>query len=60
LPRVTKVVPIARLAVDILPRVEDRDPWVPSPELRRILQEAPSDPALLDDLVDVRGIELDD
>ncbi len=45
---------------DILPHVEQRDPWVPSSELRRIVLEAPTDPDLLADLADVRGAELDD
>lgn len=45
---------------DILPHVEQRDPWVSSSELRRIVHEAPADPGLLDDLSDVRGAELDD
>lgn len=49
-----------RPVADILPHVERRDPWVASSELRRILQEAPADPDLLDDLADVRGAEIDD
>lgn len=49
-----------RPVADILPHVESRDPWVPSSELRRIVQESPADPTLLDDLADVRGAELDD
>ena len=49
-----------RPVADILPHVERRDPWVSSSELRRIVQEVPADPALLDDLADVRGAELDD
>lgn len=49
-----------RPVADILPHVEKRDPWVSSGELRRILREAPADPALLDDLADIRGAELDD
>jgi hypothetical protein len=44
----------------MLPQIEQRDPWVPSPELRQIVWEAPADPALLEDLDDVRGAELDD
>ena len=47
-----------RPVADILPHAEDRDPWVPAAELRRIVREAPADPGLLDDLVDVRGAEL--
>jgi len=49
-----------RPVADIVPHAEQRDPWVPSSELRRILSEAPADPALLEDLADVRGAELDD
>jgi len=49
-----------RPVADILPHAEQRDPWVASSELRRILREAPADVALLDDLADVRGAELDD
>jgi hypothetical protein len=37
-----------------------RSPWVRSTELRRILEEAPADPALLEDLADARGTEVDD
>jgi antitoxin (DNA-binding transcriptional repressor) of toxin-antitoxin stability system len=49
-----------RPVADILPHVEERDPWIPASELRRIVHEAPSDPGLLDDLDDVRGAEFDD
>ena len=49
-----------RPVADILPHVEQRDPWVSSSELRRIVHDAPADPGLLDDLDDVRGAELDD
>jgi antitoxin (DNA-binding transcriptional repressor) of toxin-antitoxin stability system len=49
-----------RPVADILPHLEERDPWVSSSELRRIVQEAPADPGLLDDLDDVRGAKLDD
>ncbi len=49
-----------RPVADILPHVEQRDPWVSSSELRRIVREAPADPGLLDDLADVRGAELDE
>jgi antitoxin (DNA-binding transcriptional repressor) of toxin-antitoxin stability system len=49
-----------RPVADIFPHVENRDPWVASSELRRIIKEAPADPGLLDDLADVRGAELDD
>lgn len=49
-----------RPVADILPHAESRDPWVPSSELRRVLREAPADFALLADLADIRGAELDD
>jgi antitoxin (DNA-binding transcriptional repressor) of toxin-antitoxin stability system len=49
-----------RPVADILPHAEDRDPWVPAAELRRIVREAPADRGLLDALADVRGAELDD
>jgi antitoxin (DNA-binding transcriptional repressor) of toxin-antitoxin stability system len=49
-----------RPVADILPHVEDRDPWVPAAALRRILEDAPADQALLADLADVRAVELDD
>ncbi len=48
-----------RPVADIVPHVEVRDPWVPSGELRRIVSEAPADPALLDDLAEIRNAELD-
>jgi antitoxin (DNA-binding transcriptional repressor) of toxin-antitoxin stability system len=49
-----------RPVADIFPHVEERDPWVSSERLRRIVREAPADPGLLEDLDDVRGAELDD
>jgi antitoxin (DNA-binding transcriptional repressor) of toxin-antitoxin stability system len=49
-----------RPVADIVPHIEARDPWVPSAELRRIRGEAAADPALLTDLADVRGAEIDD
>lgn len=49
-----------RPVADILPHAEDRDPWLPAAELRRIVREAPADPELLNDLADVRGAELDE
>lgn len=48
-----------RPVADIVPHVEDREPWVPASELRRILGEAPADAGLLTDLADIRGAELD-
>jgi antitoxin (DNA-binding transcriptional repressor) of toxin-antitoxin stability system len=49
-----------RPVADILPHAEERDPWVSSEQLRRVVREAPADPGLLDDLDDVRRAELDD
>jgi antitoxin (DNA-binding transcriptional repressor) of toxin-antitoxin stability system len=49
-----------RPVADIVPHVEDRDPWVPAAELRRILREAPADRGLLEDLAEIREAELDD
>ena len=49
-----------RPIADITPHVEQRDPWVPAGELRRIVADAAADRGLLDDLADVRGDELDD
>lgn len=49
-----------RPVADIVPHIEERDPWVSSSELRRIVHEAPADPGLLDDLDDVRGAALED
>jgi prevent-host-death family protein len=45
---------------DIVPHVEHRDPWVASAVLREIVEDAPSDRGLLEDLADVRGALLDD
>lgn len=44
---------------DIVPHRDSRSPWVSSSELRRIVDQAPADRALLDDLADVRGALLD-
>jgi prevent-host-death family protein len=49
-----------RPVADIVPHTQERDPWVPSGELRRIVETAPADPALLDDLSDVRNAEIDE
>jgi antitoxin (DNA-binding transcriptional repressor) of toxin-antitoxin stability system len=49
-----------RPVADILPHVEERDPWVPASELLRIVSETPADRDLLSDLADVRAVELDD
>jgi prevent-host-death family protein len=39
---------------DIVPHEATRSPWVPSANLRRIIDEAAADPRLLDDLSEVR------
>lgn len=49
-----------RPVADIFPHAEQRDPWVSSSELRRIVHEASADAGLLDDLADVRGAEIDE
>ena len=49
-------VPVA----DIVPHTATRSPWVPSATLRDIVSSVPSDPGLLDDLADVRGLVLGD
>jgi len=49
-----------RPVADIVPHVEERDPWVSSSELRRIVAASPADPGLLEDLADVRSAELDE
>jgi antitoxin (DNA-binding transcriptional repressor) of toxin-antitoxin stability system len=49
-----------RPVADILTHVEDRNPWVPAAELRRIVREAPADSGLLDDLAEIRDAEIDD
>jgi prevent-host-death family protein len=40
---------------DIVPHASGRSPWVPADVLRRIVEEAPIDAKLLDDLATVRG-----
>jgi antitoxin (DNA-binding transcriptional repressor) of toxin-antitoxin stability system len=49
-----------RPVADIVPYLEARDPWLPSSEFRRLIEEAPADPGLLDDLADVREAEIDE
>jgi len=49
-----------RPVADIVPHAKDRDPWVPSSELRRIREEAAADAGLLADLADVRGDVIDE
>jgi len=57
----SKLVVVNRRPVaDIVPHVEERDPWVPASELRRIRGEAAADPDLLTDLADIRGDLLDE
>lgn len=45
---------------DIVPHVEQRDPWLPAATLRRIVAETPADPELLADLAEVRGALVED
>ncbi len=45
---------------DIVPHVEQRDPWVSSSVLREIVHEASADQDLLADLADVRGALVED
>jgi prevent-host-death family protein len=49
-----------RPVADIVPHVEERSPWVPAATLRRIVDQSGADPALLDDLMDVRSILVED
>jgi antitoxin (DNA-binding transcriptional repressor) of toxin-antitoxin stability system len=49
-----------RPVADILPHTEARNPSVPASELRRIVDESPADPGLLDDLAEIGNAELDD
>ena len=39
---------------------DQRDAWIPSSELRRVVREAPADLDLLMDVGDVRSADLDD
>jgi antitoxin (DNA-binding transcriptional repressor) of toxin-antitoxin stability system len=48
-----------RPVADIVPHVEQRDPWVPSSELRLLVEEMGADSGLLEDLADIRGDEID-
>ncbi len=45
---------------DIVPHIEQRDPWVASTVLRDIVRETPADEGLLMDLADVRGALVED
>jgi prevent-host-death family protein len=50
-----------RPVADIVPhQAARREPWVPSATLRRIVQEAGADAALLDDLAEVRDALVDE
>jgi antitoxin (DNA-binding transcriptional repressor) of toxin-antitoxin stability system len=49
-----------RPVADILPHRERRDPWVSAAELRRIVSEAPADRGLLEDLAEIRDLEVDE
>jgi len=44
---------------DIVPHPGTRSPWVPSATLRELSAQAGADPALLEDLTDVRGALVD-
>jgi prevent-host-death family protein len=44
-----------RPVADIIPHTGTRSPWVPSANLRRVLEDTPADVGLLDDLAQVRG-----
>lgn len=45
---------------DIVPHVEQRDPWAPAVVLRDIVREASADEGLMVDLADVRGALVED
>ena len=45
---------------DIVPHVEQREPWVSSNVLRDIVRDAPADAELLVDLADLRGALVED
>ena len=45
---------------DIVPHVEQRDPWVSSTVLLDIVRDSPADEDLLADLADVRGALIED
>lgn len=44
---------------DIVPHRDSRSPWLPASDLRRIVEHAGADEALLDDLADVRAALID-
>ncbi len=45
---------------DIVPHVEQRDPWAPATVLRDIVREVPADEGLMADLAEVRGALVED
>jgi prevent-host-death family protein len=45
---------------DIVPHIEQRDPWAPATVLRDIIREVPADEGLMADLADVRGALVED
>jgi prevent-host-death family protein len=45
---------------DIVPHVSERNPWVSSATLERIVEDAGADRGLLEDLADVRGTLVDE
>jgi antitoxin (DNA-binding transcriptional repressor) of toxin-antitoxin stability system len=49
-----------RPVAEIRPHTEQRDPWVAAAELRRIVRDSPLDPGLMDDLAEVRGLEVEE
>jgi antitoxin (DNA-binding transcriptional repressor) of toxin-antitoxin stability system len=49
-----------RPVAEIVPHLSRRSPWIPSSDLRSLLDESPADNTLLDDLAGVRGIGLGD
>jgi antitoxin (DNA-binding transcriptional repressor) of toxin-antitoxin stability system len=48
-----------RPVADIVPHSDKPGPWVASREIFGILDQTPADPALLDDLAEVRGLDLE-
>jgi prevent-host-death family protein len=43
-----------RPVADIVPHGEERSPWVPQEVLREIVENAPADPELLDEIRELR------
>lgn len=50
-----------RPIADLVPHGSERTPWIPSLKLRRIIEESPADPGLMEDVDAIRGqpIEID-